>query len=236
MAVFYRIPLGTCNSYLIIGNNGCILVDAGNKNKEKAFLYHLKNANLTPDKIKLIVITHVHFDHVGGLQAIKNICKCPVAVHEKESKLLQEGKFIFPPGTNFLGKSVSYFGSKITKTNLFKFVPVKPDIVLTQETSLEQFGVNGSIVPTPGHTEGSISVVLPTGKAFVGDLAVNFIVSFFPPFGHNIQEIFTSWRKLVDLGANTICPSHGLPFNINLLKKTQGFQTEKSMYPDTQLT
>lgn len=84
---------------------------------------------------------------------------------------------------------------------------------------LEEFGVNGSIVPTPGHTKGSMSIVLPTGEAFVGDLAVNFIGSVFPPFAENVQDVMISWRKLVNLGANTIFPSHGPPFNVNLLKE-----------------
>ena len=99
------------------------------------------------------------------------------------------------------------------------FRSVKPDIVVSQEMPLGEFGVDGFIVPTPGHTEGSISVVLPTGEAFVGDLAVNFIGSVFPPFAENTQVLLKSWRKLVGQGVKTIHPSHGRPFNVDLLIK-----------------
>lgn len=131
MALFHRVRLGTCNTYLIQGDHGYILVDAGNSNKEKVFLNHLKKHNITPDRIKLIVVTHVHFDHVGGLASIKNICKCPVAVHEREAELLREGKVVMPPGTNLWGKAVSYIGKKIAENGFFKFNAVEPEIVVS---------------------------------------------------------------------------------------------------------
>lgn len=62
-----------------------------------------------------------------------------------------------------------------------------------------------------------MSVVLPTGEAFVGDLAVNFVGSVFPPFAENVPELMISWRKLVNSGVKTVFPSHGLPFNASLL-------------------
>lgn len=194
-------------------------MDAGNSNKEKVFFNQLRKNNISPDEIKLIVITHVHFDHAGGLRAIKNICKCPVAVHEREVGLLRKGKTIMPPGTNLWGKIVSYLGKKIVGIGFLKFNAVEPEIVVSQEMFLGAFGINGSIVPTPGHTKGSMSVVLQTGEAFVGDLAVNFIGSVFPPFAEDIPELMISWSKIVGLGAHTVLPSHGRPFGVNLLKK-----------------
>lgn len=235
MAAIHRIRLGTCNTYLIQGNNGYVLVDAGNSNKEKVFLSRLRKHNISPDSIKLIVITHVHFDHVGSLSAIKNICKCPVAVHQREAQLLREGKVIMPPGTNLWGKTVSYIGERIAGIGFLKFNSVEPDIVVSREMFLGEFGVNGSIIPTPGHTYGSMSVVLPTGEAFVGDLAVNFIGSVFPPFAENVQEVMISWRRIFSLGANTIFPSHGPPFSVNLLKKRQSSYLQ-SRHQDCQTT
>jgi glyoxylase-like metal-dependent hydrolase (beta-lactamase superfamily II) len=235
MAVIHRVRIGTCNTYLIRGDSGYILVDAGNSNREKVFLYYLKKRGISPEKIKLIIVTHVHYDHVGSLGAIKKTCQCPAAVHNREAKLLEEGKFIMPPGTNLLGKTVAFLGKKVAWTGFFNYEPVKPEIVVGREMALEDFGVAGSIVPTPGHTEGSISVVLPTGEAFVGDLAVNFLGSVFPPFAHNVRELLMSWRKLADMGAHTIFPGHGPPFSVNLLKKKQGLQV-KSLRPGSQLT
>ena len=235
MAVVHRVRLGTCNTYLVQGNSGYILVDAGNAHREKVFFDYLKKRSITPDQIKLIVITHVHYDHVGSLSVIKNTCQCPAAVHAREARLLREGKFIMPPGTNLLGKTIYSIGKRAARTGFFKYSPVEPEIEITQEMSLTEFGVDGLILPTPGHTEGSVSIVLPTGEAFVGDLAVNFMGSVFPPFAENAPEIMMSWRKLARLGINTIFPSHGPPFGINLLKKKIDSRV-KSLKPEGQLT
>jgi hydroxyacylglutathione hydrolase len=66
----YRIQLGTSNTYLIQGDDGCVLVDAGNPHQEKRFFRLLGQYGLRPEDIRLIVVTHVHFDHVGSLSAI----------------------------------------------------------------------------------------------------------------------------------------------------------------------
>jgi glyoxylase-like metal-dependent hydrolase (beta-lactamase superfamily II) len=163
------------------------------------------------------------------------MCKCPVAVHRQEAGLLREGKFIMPPGTNPLGKTVALIGNKMAWTGFFQYTPVSPDLELADDRPLGGFGLNGSIVPTPGHTRGSVSVVLPTGEAFVGDLAVNFLGSVFPPFGENVPELLASWRKLARLGVKTIFPGHGPPFGINLLKKRQEKMTG-SLHPNWQPT
>lgn len=235
MAVVHRVRLGTCNTYLAQGNSGYILIDAGNANRQKVLFDYLKRYSISPDQIRLVVITHVHYDHVGSLSAIKNICQCPAAVHAREARLLREGKFIMPPGTNLLGKAISSIGKRAVWTGLFKYSPVDPEIEITQEMNLTEFGVDGLILPTPGHTGGSVSVVFPTGEAFVGDLAVNLMGSVFPPFAENPREIMMSWRKLARLGVNTIFPGHGPPFGINLIKNKITARV-KSLRPEGQLT
>jgi glyoxylase-like metal-dependent hydrolase (beta-lactamase superfamily II) len=50
------------------------------------------------------------------------------------------------------------------------FPPYTPDIAVSQRIDLRPYGVEGQIVPTPGHTPGSQVVLLDDGDAFVGDL------------------------------------------------------------------
>ena len=47
------------------------------------------------------------------------------------------------------------------------------DLVVEDELSLRDHGIPGTVLHTPGHSPGSLSVVLDTGEAFVGDLAMN---------------------------------------------------------------
>ncbi len=227
MITSYRVQLGTSNAYLIRGDDGCILVDAGNARQEKRFLRHLDQYGLRPEDVRLIVVTHVHYDHVGSLSAIKSACRCPVMVHEKEYRLLKEAGFVVPQGTNLQGKGAIFMANRLvgypTVAKGLKFAPVEAEIVVSGEVSLEKFGVAGKVVPTPGHSAGSLSVLLADGQAFVGDLTVNYIPlglgSVFPPFAENADELLESWMTLLEAGAKTIAPAHGRPFSAEVLRE-----------------
>jgi glyoxylase-like metal-dependent hydrolase (beta-lactamase superfamily II) len=227
MANSYRIQLGTSNAYLIQGDEGCILVDAGNPRQEKRFFRYLDQYGLRPEDVRLIVVTHVHFDHVGSLGAIKAACRCPVAVHEKEYRLLKEAELVFPPGTNLSGKGTSLVANRLLGyppiMKGFKFAPVEAEIVISGEVSLEKFGIDGKIIPTPGHSAGSLSVLLADGEAFVGDLTANYVPlglsSVFPPFAEDGDELLESWMKLLEAGAKTIAPGHGRTFSAEVLRE-----------------
>jgi glyoxylase-like metal-dependent hydrolase (beta-lactamase superfamily II) len=145
-----------------------------------------------------------------------------VAIHEREDPLLRDGTMVFPPGTNLFGKTASYLGRTFMRP-FFRFLPVEADIMVSEELSLEPFGIPGRIIPTEGHTEGSLSVLLASGEAFVGDLAANFLPfglgPLCPPFAESLSELFTSWQRLLSSGASLICPSHGKPFSADLLAR-----------------
>jgi len=218
----HKMRLGLCNAYLIQGEGGAVLVDAGHVNFERTFIRYLKKHAISPEAIKLIVITHVHFDHVGGLKNLKTMCGCPVAVHAREASALSHGAVFFPPGINLLGKMASLLGSTVGKP-FMKYPPVEPDIVVSEEMSLAPFGVSGKIIPTPGHTANSLTVLLTSGEAFVGDLAANYLPAnlgpIFPPFAENVEELLQSWEDLLKAGARIICPGHGRPFSAHLLRR-----------------
>jgi hydroxyacylglutathione hydrolase len=226
MTISYRVQLGTSNTYLIQGDAGYILVDAGNPHQEKRFFRLLGQYGLRPEDIRLIVVTHVHFDHVGSLSAIKAECRCPVMVHEKEYHLLKEAKLVFSRGTNLQGKGASFAAAQLAKYSpsmkTFKFEPVEAEIVVSGEVSLEKFGIAGRVIPTPGHTAGSLSVLLADGQAFVGDLTANYVPfglsSVFPPFADDGDELLESWMKLLAAGAQTIAPGHGQTFSAEVLR------------------
>lgn len=74
-SVIVRVPTGKSNSYLVRANRGFILVDAGMPGKAKNVQHALKKFNASFSDIKLIVVTHVHYDHVGSLYDIKEKSK-----------------------------------------------------------------------------------------------------------------------------------------------------------------
>ena len=100
----------------------------------------------------------------------------------------------------------------------------KADIVLDDKNyPLSNFGIHGDIVHTPGHTQGSISVLLETGYVFVGCLAHNNIPFRFRPglpiFAEDIVKVKESWKSIIQQGVKMIYPAHGNPFSVDVIKK-----------------
>ena len=94
-----------------------------------------------------------------------------------------------------------------------------PDIILSSGTqSLDKYGVPATILHTPGHTAGSISVVFEDGRAIVGDLAMNGLPSSpfkpTPPIVAQDPSLLPkSWTGIREFGAKTIFPGHGKSFD-----------------------
>jgi len=216
------ILLGPVRTYLIRAGEGFILVDAGKRSKEARFARALAGLKVSPERIRLIVITHVHYDHVGSLAGIKRRCGCPAAVHESEKEFLEAGAHPVPPGTNALGRAVSFLGRKLG-SGLMSFEPVRAEVALGDEYPLQDLGLAGRIIATPGHTRGSVSVLLDSGQAVVGDAAFNVLPfglgPIMPPFGADPGLILGSWQKLLEAGAREIYPAHGRPFSAGRLER-----------------
>ena len=68
-----------------------------------------------------------------------------------------------------------------------------------------------------------MSVLLDTGEAFVGDLAMNKFPLRFSPglpiFAEDQAAVVESWRSLLDQGATTVYPAHGKPFPAEVIRK-----------------
>jgi len=62
--VIHTIPLGFDNTY-IVKDQGIIMIDGGEPKKSKAFIKGLEEASIRPEDIKLIILTHGHWDHIG---------------------------------------------------------------------------------------------------------------------------------------------------------------------------
>lgn len=88
---------------------------------------------------------------------------------------------------------------------------------------LTDYGIPGRVIYTPGHTAGSLSVLLDSGDAFVGCLAMNKLPFRLSPglpiFAEDIQKVKESWKHLLGLGAKTVYPGHGEPFSADIIRK-----------------
>ncbi len=208
-----------CNTYLIKGTTGKnVLIDAGAFLRANDFLSILNKNNITPQSIPLIIITHAHWDHIASIPQLKNLTNAKVLIHEKEKELLEKGLKPMPKAFSLQSKFTRFTLGFIKY--FVKIKPIKPDIIINNEIfSLEKYGIKGYIIHTPGHTKGSLSVILKSGEAFVGDLLMNGFPLRKGPglavFGDSINEIKDSVELLKKHNITTIYPAHGKPFNIN---------------------
>jgi hydroxyacylglutathione hydrolase len=91
-----------------------------------------------------------------------------------------------------------------------KYEPCKLDIPVDNRLDLKVMGIDGYILHTPGHTSGSVSVIIEDEIALVGDTLFGvFKGSVFPPYAENIVMLIQSWEKLLQTGCRVFIPSHG---------------------------
>jgi hydroxyacylglutathione hydrolase len=216
----FQSGLNTC---YVIKDRGTILVDGAWANKVASLPALLESRNIIPEEIKLIVLTHGDFDHVGGTKKLKAMTGARVAIHEKDRKNLEEGIFHWPEGVTGWGKVSRAMLKPIMKI-FMAFPPVKADLVLDDsDRSLEEFGISGNIVYTPGHTYGSVSVLLDTGEAFIGCLAHNkapFVLKpSLPIYAKDIELLKRSLKMVIDRGAKILYPGHGQPIPAEKMMK-----------------
>lgn len=157
-----RIKGAISNCYLLLGERP-VLVDTGAPGDLKRILAALKAHRLEPRQLALIVLTHAHSDHAGNAAELRWRSGRPVALHANDAELARSGENGVLAVQTDLGRFVRPFLDE-------PFQAFEPDILFREPFSLEPYGVKGSVVPTPGHTLGSSSVVLANGEAIIGDV------------------------------------------------------------------
>lgn len=218
-SVIVPVPLGRANAYFVIREQEVVLVDTGTKGNARKIVHSLSNRGLSPRHIRLIILTHTHYDHCGSLKALKDSTDAPAMVHENEAARLMEGYGGFPKGTTALTRLISGFG-RILGKRMGGYDPVVPDITVKDRLGLEAYGLDGYVLATPGHTAGSLSLILHHEHAIVGDTFFNiFKRSLFPPFADDPEELMKSWKKLYETGCTHFYPGHGKPFGRERLKQ-----------------
>ncbi len=211
----HTLKSGDSRVYLIEGRDGLIMVDAGWPGNEKVILDALKR--IGRNDLRLIFITHAHYDHYGSAMAIREATGAPVAVHVADAKAMAHGKTHLgtPRGWGKFGQYVMPLAEK--------FWPPKPaqaDILVEDGFRLDEFGLDAVVMHTPGHTPGSCSLVVQNKLVFVGDLMVS---RPFPSpqrfYAHNWDQIPGSVERVLALDPVWVFPGHGKPLTPEGLKR-----------------
>ncbi len=203
------------NAFIIQGaDHRLVLVDTGTPGSAPRIVSAIEALGCTPSQVALIVITHAHLDHFGSVRALKALTAAPVAIHRSEARYLVEGRSTAVVPTSLMGHLLRLVARPSQVAD-----GVQPDVLIDDELDLGAFGVSGRVIATPGHTAGSVSVLLHGGECLVGDLVMAFRKPSFPIIAQDTTLIGPSIRKVIDCGATKIYPSHGAACSVDRIRQ-----------------
>ena len=211
------IPLGHVNAFLIRGDRP-VLVDTGVPGSAPKILSVLQEEGYTPRDLALIIITHVHSDHFGSAAALVEATGAPVLVPADEAEALAGGASLPPVPRALIGHILTLMiGKEVPVPELGVAAAIRVDAPYRLDT----FGVDGTVVPTPGHTHGSLSVQLATGEWIVGDLVMGMFPAHRPrlPFlAEDMDAARKTIRTVIDARPAIVYAGHGGPFTCGQLE------------------
>ena len=174
------------NYWVVSAGSSRLLVDVGWPGTLGTMKASLKRMGVPLDELRYALATHYHIDHVGLAEELKRE-GVPLLVLDVQVEAIPLMKQWIKP--------------------VDRYVDITPDgnVVITFAESrrvLAEIGIPGEIVPTPGHSEHCVSLLLDNGAAFTGDL---------PPaaLAYDNPVALASWQRLWERGARRIYPAHG---------------------------
>lgn len=153
-----------------------------------ALLHSMQRAGVPLSDVRYGFATHYHIDHAGAAQDLKQR-GMRLVVWESQVAAIAEMK------------------RHIKAADRYTEIVATDNIVMACSASrawLASLGIAGEVIPTPGHSDDSVSLVLDSGECFVGDLTQERMI------GNEDPAVVTqSWDRLRALGARSVYAGHG---------------------------
>jgi len=176
---------GKTRTYLV----GGLLVDTDVAGTLPGFFKSLKSAGISVESIRYLMVTHYHPDHMGIVSDLMAL----------GIKLL-----IFDVQLPYVHFSDGIYARERSRS--YRPIDESRATVLTTAQSREIFesiGVKGEVIHTPGHSDDSISLIMDSGTAIVGDLTPYSALSV-----TDDEKVKDSYRKILSFGVNRIYYGH----------------------------
>jgi glyoxylase-like metal-dependent hydrolase (beta-lactamase superfamily II) len=148
----------------------------------------LKQMDAPLKEIRYGLATHYHIDHAGLAQELKQ-AGVPLLVLEVQLPAIPLMKTWVKPQDQYVE------------------ITLHDNVIISFAESrsvLERIGISGEILPTPGHSDDSISLLLDDGSVFTGDITLPALTG-----AEGQAIVLASWRLLRERGATRVYPGHG---------------------------
>lgn len=212
-AAIHPIRLRLSTAYLVLGEKP-VLVDAGSPGEAQRILRAAAARGVQPGDIALIVATHGHADHVGAAAELQRLTGAPIAAHPGDQSMIDAGR-------------MSNLRPVRSRHRLLLPIVDKPfesfaiDLTLAEGMSLGEWGVPARVIETPGHSEGSITLVFDTGDAIAGDVLIGGFLGGLllprqprlPYFAEDLPRLYESIDRVLAESTRQLYVGHGGPLD-----------------------
>jgi glyoxylase-like metal-dependent hydrolase (beta-lactamase superfamily II) len=175
------------NYWVVSAGTSRLLVDLGWPGTMGQMRANLRRMDVPLNEIRYGLATHYHIDHAGLAQELKQ-AGVPLLVLDVQVSAIPLMKRWTKPRDNYVD------------------ITMHDNVTISFSESrllLERIGIPGEIVPTPGHSDDSVSLLLDDGSVFTGDLTHPAHA------GESAPIVSGSWRRLRERGATRVYPAHG---------------------------
>lgn len=204
--MIHELHYDNTNTYIISGKNGLLMFDTGWAGTFTKMCKALGEQGIRLQDIQYLLISHFHPDHMGlaGELAKQGVT---VIVMESQRDYVHSSDHIFERDKRF-----DYVPVNDEKTKLVTFAQSRD--------FLHELSIEGSIIPTPGHSDDSISLVLDSGDVFVGDLYPLYELE-----AHEEPDVQESWKRILAMKPKRIFYGHA---KTAVLERSEALQAEST--------
>ncbi|MGP3977652.1 MBL fold metallo-hydrolase [Streptomyces sp. 8N114] len=218
------IPFPVGQAYLWRDGDALTLVDTGPPGSTDAVEDAIRRSGAEPTALRRIVLTHFHPDHAGSAAELATRHGAEVVAHRADAPIVR-GEAPSPPpdmaGAPEWERALfdqvhAPLGITADAPKLSLAPPCRVDLEVDEGDVLD-FGGGATVLSVPGHTEGSIALLLPDQRTlFTGDTVAQVEDSPAPGvFNQDRGRTVAAFRRLCALSARekveTVCFGHGAP-------------------------
>lgn len=213
LGVYLMEGLQASNVYLLTGDDGLTLVDAGLASDVDRIVTQLEERGYALRQLRTVVLTHAHGDHVGGAAELARRSGAHIVAHQDEVPYIEQSRTLRP--SSLVGRVMNWLSSRV----LFRTDGCEVDRAVEEGDVVEALG-RLEVVHTPGHTPGAMSLYQRERRiVFCGDALFNADpMTGRPGLDFPIRLISVdnaqardSVRKLAELPIEVLCCGHGEP-------------------------
>jgi glyoxylase-like metal-dependent hydrolase (beta-lactamase superfamily II) len=178
-----------CCVYLVDAGD-LVLIDAGAGKSTSRLIDNIQALGFQPEKLSAVIVTHAHIDHIGSLHDLKELYGVKIIAHKEDAEAIETDNKV----------GAAYYG--------IKYKPCTVDINLEgEENKLKLGSYEFKLIHIPGHTPGSMAVVLETaGKKVLFGQDIHG--PYHPNWGGDPQKAIESLTKLREIQADILCEGH----------------------------